>query len=391
MDRAYASTLARRIGVRPKRRAGARIRAAVAPVAILLVGCSSAPAVTTAGTPSASVSTVATSPPPSPSAVPVLTLGNFPPFPRSPLPARHAASLQAVLDGLVEDGTMPGVAAAVVLGGSGSWSGAAGVDSEEHPLTPDARLLLASVGKTVTAAQILRLVEEGAIGLDDPIADHLPPEVAFFDANGATIRDVLGMRSGIIDPPDYVEFVDRGPTPAALLHRIPEPFAPPGSGITYANINFALLGMVIEHVTGSQLWDALRAGVLDHPGLDGLRYGQKGALAADGWAIESDPATLARWGYELYGGFVLSGASLREMTDFRGDWYGLGTIDFSQETPAAAGYGVPAIGHGGMEPPSAALLVAFPETPVVIAVQAPFATLEQVHEVVAALKDAAQA
>jgi hypothetical protein len=34
----------------------------------------------------------------------------------------------------------------------------------------------------------------------------------------------------------------------------------------------------------------------------------------------SDSMSLARWGYELYGGFVLSDASLRQMTDFRGEW-----------------------------------------------------------------------
>ena len=73
--------------------------------------------------------------------------------------------------------------------------------------------------------------------------------------------------------------------------------------------------MIIEHVTGRSLWDALRSGVLDRPGLDGLAYRVKGALAADGWRIESDPASLARWGYELYGGFVVSDASLGQMAN----------------------------------------------------------------------------
>ena len=41
-------------------------------------------------------------------------------------------------------------------------------------LTSDSRLHTASVGKTVTAAQILRLVEDGKLGLDDPAADHFP-------------------------------------------------------------------------------------------------------------------------------------------------------------------------------------------------------------------------
>jgi hypothetical protein len=58
------------------------------------------------------------------------------------------------------------------------------------------------------------------------------------------------------------------------------------------------------------------------------------ALAADGYGVESTPGSLARWGYELYGGSVLSDASLREMTDFFQDpccdmRYGLGAWDLS--------------------------------------------------------------
>jgi len=359
----------------------------MAATAALLVGCGASPESPPAPEPTSTVE--AGTPAPSAQPSPAAELGDVPEFPKGPLPEPVAASLQAVLDGAVEQGTFGGVTAAVIVADSGSWSGATGVDLEGNPVTPDAQLLIASVGKTVTAAQVLRLVEEGKLGLDDPAADHLPPEAAFFDANGATIRDVLGMRSGIPDPAGYIALVDSGSTPAELLEEISGPLFPAGSEISYANINYILLGMIIEHVTGRPLWDVLRSGVLDRPGLDGLVYGVKGALAADGWRIESDPASLARWGYELYGGLVLSDASLRQMTDFQGDWYGLGAIDFSQGTPAIpGGFGIPAVGHGGLEPANAAMLVTFPQTDVVVAVQA-IGTLDQIATVVGALRDAA--
>jgi CubicO group peptidase (beta-lactamase class C family) len=366
------------------------LRIVTAAMAILIAGCSASPeARPRPAEPTSEVAegTTALSPQPSPT----VTLGEFPEFPKGPLPESVAASLQAVLDEAVEQGTFLGLTAAVIVADSGSWSGATGVDLEGEPLTPDARLQIASVGKTVTAAQVLRSVEEGKLGLDDPAADHLPRELAFVDVNGATIREVLGMRSGIPDPPGYEALVDSGSSPAELLRKTFGPLFPAGSEISYANINYILLGTIIEHVTGRPLWEALRTGVLDRPGLDGLVYGVKDALAADGWRIESDPATLARWGYELYGGFVLSDASLGQMTDFRGDWYGLGAIDFSQGTPAiVGGYGIPAIGHGGVGPPIAVMLVAFPQTGVVVAVQAPIGTIPQVATVVGALRDAAQ-
>jgi D-alanyl-D-alanine carboxypeptidase len=269
-----------------------------------------------------------------------------------------------------------GVAAGVILAGSGSWSGASGVDVDGERLTPGSQLIIASIGKTVTAAQVLRLVDEGRIGLDDPAADHLPPEIAFVDTNGATIRDVLGMRSGIPGQP----LVDSQSTYAPLF--------PAGSKIAYENINYILLGMIIEHVTGQSLWEAVWSGVLDRPGLEGIVYRIEDGRAGDGWMIESDPASLARWGYELYGGFVLSDDSLRAMTDFEGGWYGLGTIDFQAETPAAGVvYDRPAIGHGGLEPPIATALVVFPESGLVVAVQAATAGLEQVYTLVGALRD----
>ena len=93
-------------------------------------------------------------------------------------------------------------------------------------LSPVSRLLIASVGKTVTAAQVLHLVDEGQLELDDLAAEHFPPEIAFFDANGATVRELLGMRSGIADPPGYISLVDSGSTPAELVEGIGGPALP---------------------------------------------------------------------------------------------------------------------------------------------------------------------
>jgi D-alanyl-D-alanine carboxypeptidase len=189
----------------------------MAAMAALIAGCSSSPGSNPTLTGASSTVDERTTAP-SPQAPRIATLGDFPEFPHEPLPDAVAGSLQAVLDGAVEDGTVGGVSAAVVVAGSGSWSGASGVDEEDNPLKPDTQLVVASVGKTVTAAQILRLVEEGELGLDDPITEHLPPRAAMsFDANRATIRDVMGIRSGITDPPGYEYLVDSGATTTELL------------------------------------------------------------------------------------------------------------------------------------------------------------------------------
>ena len=314
-------------------------------------------------------------------------LGQFPAFPQAQLQDPVTASLQAALDHAVADGIVRGATAAVIVAGSGSWAGAAGVDRRGDPLTPGSRLLTASVGKTVTGAQILRLVDDGELRLDDRAADHFPPELAAFDANGATIRDLLGMRSGLHDPDDYGSLVSRGLTTPDLMARV-DPFAPAGSTIEYANINFLLLGEIIEQVTGRSLSQVTTSGVLAHPQLDGLGYGVVDAMAADGWQMRTDPATLARWGYELYGGSVVSDASLREMTDFGGEWYGLGVIDFAH--PDAGTFDTPVVGHGGSEESHFVRLVAFLRTGLVVSVQANADDFGEVEHVVDQLREAAQ-
>jgi D-alanyl-D-alanine carboxypeptidase len=343
------------------------------------------------------------SPDTGPDAPPTYALGELPPFPDGRLPGPIAEALQAALDEAVDEGTFTGVTAAVILADRGSWAGAAG-SLHGIPLTPHSRSPTHSAGKTVVAAQVLRLVEEGKLGLDNQASDHLPPELRFFDANGATIRQVLAMRSGI---PDLDEFTpeggfypaERASTAVEVFRRLPEPEIRPGSETRYASTNYVLLGTIIERATGRPLAEVLRSDVLDNPALDGLVYTVEDALAADGWGVESTPASLARWGYELYGGFVLADPSLEEMTDFYQDpccdmRYGLGVFDFS------VSYGTLAVGHEGASSASTCcssiLLVALPEEGVVISVQAntagastqdPFGQVEILTKV---LRDAAR-
>jgi CubicO group peptidase (beta-lactamase class C family) len=342
----------------------------------------------------------ATTPTDGPSAY---ALGEFPEFPHGSLPRSATAALQAALDSTVKDGTFTGVTAAVIIADRGSWSGAAG-SLDGVPLTPASRLPTHSVGKTIVAAEVLRLVEEGKLGLDDQASDQLPPELSFFDANGATIRQVLAMRSGI---PDLKEFTseggfypaERASTAVEVFRKLPEPEVGPGSETGYASTNYVLLGTIVEHATGRPLAEVLRSDVLGRPGLEGLVYTVADALAADGYGVETTAASLARWGYELYGGFVLSDPSLMEMTDFYQDpccdmRYGLGVFDFSDS------YGTLAVGHEGESSAktccSSIRLVALPEEGVVISVQAntagtstsdPFSHVEFLTQV---LRDAAE-
>jgi CubicO group peptidase (beta-lactamase class C family) len=110
------------------------------------------------------------------------------------------AHFQEALDALLRQHTGTpsespgGITAAVIAPGCGTWAGASGQRIDAEPMTSDTQLLIASITKSVTAAAVLRLVEEGLVDLDAPIADYLPADL-HVDTNGATVRQVLRMRS----------------------------------------------------------------------------------------------------------------------------------------------------------------------------------------------------
>ena len=84
---------------------------------------------------------------------------------------------------------------------------------------------------------------------------------------------------------------------------------------------------------------------------------------------------------------MLSESSLREMTRFRGEWYGLGALDFAN--PDNAGYPEPSVGHGGSEESHFVRLVAFTTNDVVVSVQANTDAFEQIEPLTLALSTAA--
>ena len=93
-----------------------------------------------------------------------------------PAPTTQTAALpqtQALFDGYVRDGKMPGIVAAFGVGDRPTWFVSAGrlsTEAEAAPATPDSLWRVYSMTKPVTAMAAMILIEEGKIGLDDPVA-----------------------------------------------------------------------------------------------------------------------------------------------------------------------------------------------------------------------------
>jgi len=151
--------------------------------------------------------------------------------------------------------------------------------------TIDAPVQAASIGKMCTAACVLSLAEEGSLSLTDRLADHLGAALMKglhvyqgVDYSGRlTLTDLLFQTSGL---PDYeydkggivprIEKEDFAMTTADIVEltkTMPAHFAPGGDRAYYSNINFDLLGLVVEEVTGRPLEQVFRSTLFDPLGL----------------------------------------------------------------------------------------------------------------------------
>lgn len=208
-----------------------------------------------------------------------------------------AVALQAIVDKQVAEMDIPGVILSVNAPDMGlAWKGAAGMADPETGLEmiPNDQFALASATKMVTAVIILQLVEQGKLALDDPITNYLPEElvsqvhVLEGESYGdqITIRQLLNHTSGFSDfssdtdadengIPDLKELVQAEPdhnwttdeVVAYALETSPPLFAP-SEGWNYSDLNYQLLGLIIEERTGMPLHEVYRQSVFEPLGMD---------------------------------------------------------------------------------------------------------------------------
>ncbi|MFE9821464.1 serine hydrolase domain-containing protein [Streptomyces sp. NPDC005791] len=274
------------------------------------------------------------------------------------LPPAGATALRAAIAGLPADDA---TAALVRVGGTdGSWRGSSGVHDlvSGRPADPAARFRAGSVTKVFTAATVLQLAGErrpdGARKLDlDRTARHYLPDLIPAAYGQITVRQLLDHTSGIPaaqGPGDTLEewYAHRFDlqTPRAMLAaataQAPE-FAP-GRSQHYLNINYTVLGLLIERVTGDSYAHQVGERILrplglrstSFPGTDPRIRGPHnhgyqvfdapgGGTelrdvtvwgVTDGWAagdIISTTADLERFTQALFSGEVVRGPLLEEM------------------------------------------------------------------------------
>ncbi|MFF2524651.1 serine hydrolase domain-containing protein [Streptomyces liangshanensis] len=189
--------------------------------------------------------------------------------------APDARALRAALAGLPDaDST----AALVRVGGTdGAWRGSAGVHdlASGAPADPHARFRAGSVTKVFTAAVVLQLAAEHRVDLARTVRSYLPDLVPAAYGR-VTVRQLLNHTSGIpaADLPGttpeerYAHRFDvHDPREMAASALAEEPEFAPGEQQHYLNINYTLLGLLTEKVTGRSYADEVGRRVLRPLGL----------------------------------------------------------------------------------------------------------------------------
>ena len=220
------------------------------------------------------------------------------------------------------------------------------------PNTPDTRFRIASITKQFTAASILILQERGKLKVEAPLETYLPDVPQAW--NDVTIFNLLTHTSGIPDfihLPDFRNIETLPQRPEQLIAKIrdePLQFAP-GSDRAYSNTGYLLLGLVIEKLSEESYAQFVKENLLDPAGMKDSGYDTHAALIhhrASGYTFEPDgfknapylnmsipfaaggpystTGDLLRWERALFGGKILSRASLEQMTTPFKQNYGLG-------------------------------------------------------------------
>ncbi|MEP6854585.1 MAG: serine hydrolase domain-containing protein [Pedococcus sp.] len=163
----------------------------------------------------------------------------------------------------------------------------------QAPMTPGARIAIASGSKAFTALAIMRLVEEGVLRLEDPVRGLLDDDLPLID-DGVTIEHLLTHTSGIGDYLD--EDSDWGVSDFVLsvpVHelRTAEAFLPmldahphkfhAGERFAYCNGGFMVLAILLERATGGTYHDAVRRLVIEPAGLQRTGFLPLNDLPAD--------------------------------------------------------------------------------------------------------------
>src|SRR5579864_6436792 len=177
------------------------------------------------------------------------------PAAKRPATLVHLGGVDSIIEQAVADRNIPGAVLVVGHDGAVVYRKAYGyraLEPRREPMTLDTVFDLASLTKVIaTTTAMMQLFEEGKVRMNDPVAKYLP-EFAQNGKEDITLRQLMTHYSGMAPDLDLTTPWE-GKNTAYQLAFVEPPETTPGSGFVYSDINFIMLGALVEKVSGETL------------------------------------------------------------------------------------------------------------------------------------------
>ncbi len=186
---------------------------------------------------------------------------------------KQRESLEKVVQAFSFSTRAPGFTIAIGQGDQIVLDRAWGLSDLENdvPAVPETRFRTASIAKSMTAVAVLQLVQQGKLGLDDPISQHCP-EYPKRDVS-PTIRQLLCHQGGVrhyknrFEPTGTRHFDSIADSLELFVND--ELLFEPGERFSYTTFGYSLLGRAIETASGETYEDYMHQHVFGPAGMDG--------------------------------------------------------------------------------------------------------------------------
>jgi uncharacterized protein YbbC (DUF1343 family) len=188
--------------------------------------------------------------------------------------APNLSSIDSIVENAIADGQVPGAVVLVWHDGKTVYRRSFGhraLEPQRETMTLDTIFDIASLTKTVaTTTAVMQLVERGQVRLNDPVVKYLPE----FGQNGKddiTVRQLMTHFSGLEEDLDLSQ-PWQGRDTALRMAYAETPVLPPGSRFLYSDVNFVVLGALVEQVSGMPLDRYCEKNIFSPLGMSQTRY-----------------------------------------------------------------------------------------------------------------------
>ncbi|MCK0172307.1 beta-lactamase family protein [Aliiroseovarius sp. S1123] len=211
---------------------------------------------------------------------------------------------------------------------------------------PQDRRISWSMAKSYLSALVGIVLEQGAIAsLDDPVVQYAP-ELKGSAYDGASIRNVLNMASGVVFDEDYLDFnsdINRmgrvlalGRSMDQFAAGLEDSFAPAGETWQYVSIDTHVIGMIVRGATGRSIPDLLQEHVIALMGLEADPY-----YLTDGYGVAFvlGGLNLTTRDYARFGEMFRKDGMWNGQQIVPADWIAASTRPSAPTTPGKEQYG----------------------------------------------------